>query len=348
MDHRTLQDGVVADPHVPAQRAVLAQAGAGSDDAVVADDRGAVDDHGRIDLCPLAQPHPRAELEAVDVHLDLLVEDVLVGLEVGLERADVLPVAVGHVPVEGLPGRQGLGKGLAGEVHRLSFGDEVEDLRLEHVDPGVDGVTEHLAPCRLLEEPLDGAVLVGDHDAELQRVVHRLQGEGGQTAPPVVEVDHLGQIDVGEDVPRDDQKALVQFVAGVPHRSGGAERRGLGGIDHADAELRSVAEVGADGVGHERHGDHDVLEAVLAEQVDHVLHHRNVDHGQHGLGLVGGQRPQSGALATGHDDGFHRGLPDVMTSYRPSPRRPRPSPSARPSERCGPPGRRRRRQSRPG
>ena len=46
---------------------------------------------------PLPSHTRGPELEAVDVHLDLLVQDVLVGLEVGLEGAHVLPVAVGHV-----------------------------------------------------------------------------------------------------------------------------------------------------------------------------------------------------------------------------------------------------------
>ena len=292
------------------------QPGAGPDHAVVADDRRAVDDHARVDLGPLAQPHPGTELEAVDGHLDLLVQDVLVGLEVGLECPHVLPVAVGHVAIERLAGRQGFGERLAGEVHRLALGDEVEDLRFEDVDTGVDGVAEDLPPGGLLEESLDRAVLVGDHDPELQGVVHRLQGQGGHSTPPVVEVDHLGEVDVGENVTGDDQEPLVQLVPCVPHRSGGPERRGLGGVDHPDAEFRSVPEVGADGVGHERHRDHDVLEPVPAQQVDHVLHHRDVGHGQHGLGLVRGQGPQPGPLATGHDDGLHDDAPRAPARAR--------------------------------
>ena len=170
----------------------------------------------------------------------------------------------------------------------------------------------------------------GDDDPELERVVDRLQGQGGQAAALVVEVDHLGEVDVGEHVAGDDQEPLVELVAGVAHRAGGPERRRLGGVDHADAELGAVPEVGADGVGHEGHRDHDVLEPVLAQQVDHVLHHRDVGHGQHGLGLVGGQRAQPGPLATGHDHRLHDDAP--------------PAPAARPSavgqRPCGPPGRR--------
>ena len=222
-----------------------------------------------------------------------------------------------HVAVERLARRKGRGERLAREVDRLALGDEVEDLGLEDVDTGVDGVAEHLSPGRLLEEPLDGSVLTGDDDAELERIVDRLQGQGGQTAPAIVEVDHLGQVDVGEHVSGDDQEPLVELVAGVPDRAGGAQGGGLGGVDHADAELRSVPEVGADGIGHEGHGYHDVLEAVLAEQIDDVLHHGDVDHGEHGLGLIGGQGAEPCALAAGHDDCFHDVAPSVL-AFRPA------------------------------
>ena len=96
-----------------------------------------------------------AEAEAVDVDLDLAVEHVGVRAEVRLERADVLPVAVGDVAVERAAVVEHRGEHVAREVDDLALGDEVEDLGLEHVDAGVDGVGEHLAPGGLLEEPLD-------------------------------------------------------------------------------------------------------------------------------------------------------------------------------------------------
>ncbi len=275
------------------------------------------------------------------------------GAQVGLEGPHVLPVAVGHVPVEALAGGQGGGERLAREVDRLSLGDEVEDLRLQHVDPGVDGVAEDLAPRRLLQEPLDRPVLVGDDDAELERVLHRLEGQGGQPPVAVVEVEHGAQVDVGQHVAGDDQEPLVELVLGVADRSGRPERCRLGGVDHADPELAPVAEVGADGVGHEGHRHHDVLEPVGPEQVDHVLHHRDVRHREHRLGLVGGERPEPGPLAARHDHCLH-----LVTAFISSPSsraqhlRDRPASKTRPGARrpgpCGPRARRRRRRSRPG
>ena len=54
-------------------------------------------------------------------------------------------------------------------------------------------------------------------------------------------------------------------------------------VVHRDAELAAVAEVGLDRVGQERNGDHNLVEAVFAQQVDDVFHHRHVGNGQHGL-----------------------------------------------------------------
>ena len=137
----------------------------------------------------------------------------------------------------------------------------------------------------------------------------------------VVEVDDRAEVDVGEHVAGDHEEALVELVHGVAHRAGGAERRLLGGVDHAHAELGAVAEVGADGVGQEGDGDDDLVEAVPLQQVDDVLHHRPVDQRQHRLGRVRGERAQPGALAAGHDHGLHRAEPTLAAG----------GPAARPS-----------------
>jgi hypothetical protein len=128
-----------------------------------------------------------------------------------------------------------------------------------------------------------------------------------------VEIDDGGQVDVSEDVATDDEKGIIQLGHGVANRPGGTERGLFGGVDHADAELGAVAEIGADGVGLEGHGHHDVVEAVLFQQAHDVLHHGPVGQRHHGLGRVGGQRTQAGPLPAGHDDGFHE-----WVSWRPS------------------------------
>ena len=222
-----------------------------------------------------------------------------------VQRADVLPVAVDHVTAQQLALVESGREHVAGEVDGLTRRDVVEDARLQDVDPGVDGVAEHLTPRGLLQEPLDPSVLAGDDDPELDGILDPLQRDGGERAGLLVAADDLGEVDVGQHVTGDHEERLVELVSGVAHRAGSSQRRVLGGVSHLDAELPAVAEVGADLVREERHGDHDLVEAVAREQLHDVLHHRPVRHRHHRLRLVAGQRAQPGALAAREDHGLH-------------------------------------------
>ena len=112
-----------------------------------------------------------------------------------------------------------------------------------------------------------------------------------------VRLHDLAEVDVGERVAGDHEERLVELVHRVADRTRGAERRLLGRVPHAHAELRAVAEVVADVVREERDRDDDVVEAVLREQPDDVLHHRRVRDRHHRLRLVARQRTQPCALA---------------------------------------------------
>jgi hypothetical protein len=120
-----------------------------------------------------------------------------------------------------------------------------------------------------------------------------------------VEGDDLLQVHVRERVARDDDERVVELRAREPDGAGGAERRLLDRVLDVDAEGLAVAEVAADRLRQERDGDDHVLEAVLAKEVDDVLHARLADDRNHRLRLVRGQRPQPRPLAAGHDDASH-------------------------------------------
>ena len=263
------------------------------DAAVVADDAGPVDACLGVDLGALPYPHVIRHLEAGQLHAHLAVERVAVRTDVGLERADVFPVAVDDRAVERLAFLEQLREHVGGEVD-LSFADVVEDLGLEHVDAGVDRVGEHLTPRRLLEEALDLSVGAGDDDAEVDRVLHRLERDRRHRAAAVVLVDDRAEVDVGQHVAGDDEEAFVELGARVADRTGGAERRVFRRVPHADTELGAVAEVGADVVGEERECDDDLVDAVLAQQRDDVLHHRDIRDRQHRLGRRQRQGTQAG------------------------------------------------------
>ena len=137
---------------------------------------------------------------------------------------------------------------------------------------------EHLPPRRLLEEALDRAVLAGDDDAELERVLDRGETDRrrrardrGGTASTLVEVD------VGEDVAGDDEERARRAVSrALPTLPAVPSGTGSSAYVIVDAELAAVAEVGLDVVGEERDRDDDLVEPVLLEQRDDVLHHRPV------------------------------------------------------------------------
>ncbi len=256
----------------------------------------------------LAHPDVAAQPDARRSQADLAVERVAVGLQVLLEAADVLPVAVADHAVERLVHVEQLGEQVVAEVVGLPLGDVVEDLGLDHVDAGVDRVGEDLAPARLLQEALDAALVVDDDHSELERVLHALEGDGDHRLALLVEVDHLGEVEVGERVAADDQEGVVEKVLGQPDGAGGARRRLLHRVVDVHAQAAAVAEVVADEPGQEGQGHDHFVDAVPLDQFEDVLDGGLVDDRHHRLGLVGGQRAKSSALTTGHDDCLHGSL----------------------------------------
>ena len=171
-----------------------------------------------------SQTLPRMRIPGIS-SATLLVERVEVRLPVLVEVADVLPVAVEHAAVDRPAHLEQQREELLREVVRPVGRHVLQHLRLEHVDAGVDRVGEDLAPGRLLEEALDAALLVGDDDPELERVLDRLEADRDRRLLLAVELDEPRQVDVAERVAGDDEEGVVEPAGGEPHRAGGAERR---------------------------------------------------------------------------------------------------------------------------
>jgi hypothetical protein len=66
-----------------------------------------------------------------------------------------------------------------------------EHLGLHDVDAGVDRVGEDLAPGRLLEEALDLAVVIDDHDAELERIRDAGQRDSDEGVVVLMELNQI-------------------------------------------------------------------------------------------------------------------------------------------------------------
>ena len=311
VDDRALDAAPLAHRDARRQHRVRADVRAARDAAVVAEVRGPLDRLEVVEVHPVPHPDVAANADSGDLEPHALVEGIEVRLPVLVEVADVLPVAVEDVAVDRPSHLEQEREELLREVVRPVLRDVLQHLRLEHVDAGVDGVGEDLAPRRLLEEALDPAVLVGDDDAELERVVDRLEPDRHRGLLLAVRLDELRQVDVAECVAGDDEERVVEPPRRELHRAGGAERRLLDRIADIDAERLSATEVAADRLRQEGDGDDHVLEAVPLEELDDVLHARLADDRHHRLRLVRGQGPQTRALAPRHDHGLH-----VFTSIR--------------------------------
>ena len=303
-----MQERPLLHHHVAADHRVLTQRRARFDLGVFPDDHRAGQRRLGVDLGALGHPHAGRHLETVDIGRYPPGQHVGLGGQVALLRADILPVAVAHPAVQRCAPVEKPGEDIGGPVDHLAGRHLGQHLRLHHVDAGVHGVREHLAPGGLLQEAPDPAVFAGDHDAELQRVGLPAQRDRDQGAVAPVEAHQPGQIQVGQGVTRDDEEGLVpQGVLGVLHAARGAERFFLGGVLQAHAHVLAVTEVVAHQRGEELHRDHGLGEAMSLDQAQHVLHDRAIHHRQHRLGLVGGHRPQPGPLTARHHDGLHGG-----------------------------------------
>ena len=291
VDDRARHARVLAQRHAGCEDTVGVDLGVRRDPAVAADEGRPFDLLDAVELDALADPDVAADADAWDLKSDLLVERVEVRLAELVEVADVLPVAVADVAVDRPAHLEQQREELLGEVVRPVLRDVLQHLRLEHVDAGVDRVGEDLAPRRLLEEALDAPVLVGDDDAELERVVNGLEADRHRGPFLAVRRDESSQVDVAERVAGDDEERVVEPTGGAPHGAGGAKRRLLDRVADVDTEGLAAAEIAPDRLWQESNGDDHVLEAVALEELDDVLHARLADDRHHRLRLVRGQRP---------------------------------------------------------
>ncbi len=305
VDHRPRRARALAQRDAVREHGIGPDRRIARDPAVVADERRAFDLLDVVDVRPLPDPHVAAKPYALDIEADALVERVEVRLPVLVEVADVLPVTLHHVAVDRASHLEQEWEQLLREVKRPLGRDMGQHLGLKHVDTSVDRVREDLAPRRLLEEALDFAVVVGDHDPELERVVDGLEPDRDGRAGLLVPVDQRAEVDVAECVPGDDEEGVVELLACETDGAGGAERQLLDGVLDVDAERLTVAEVAADRLRHERERDDDLVHSVPTQQLDDVLDARLADDRDHRLRLVRGQRPQPRPLPTRHHDSLH-------------------------------------------
>src|ERR1700694_3653883 len=321
-DDRLAQPGVLADVGVsPDDRVAdlgvliddggIANAGrpvdedAGLELALVADVGRAIDPHVIADLDVLPDPYVAVPALAGNLDVDPSLERIPIRLVVGLNVADIAPIAGHQEAIERHRVGEHLGEDVAAPVHHRRGRHHVEHLWLDDIDPGVDLVGEDLTPGWLFEEAVDRAIRVGDDDPELEWVRHRGQHDGGGRTLLLVVLHHARQVDVGHGVAADDDERLVQELLRILDAAGGAQRRIFDHVGDVHPEVRTVPEVIADRLAKVLQGDDHVGDSVLFEQAKDVLHHRLADHRHQGFWHPARQRPQPRALAARHNHSFH-------------------------------------------
>ena len=235
VDHAPAHACALSHDHALREHRVRPDRGAVGDPAVRADECRPFDRLDLVDVDLLAHPDVPAQPQARHLELHATVERVEVRLPELVEVPDVLPVALEHVPVERPAHLEQEREELLREVVRAVVGHVPQHLGLEHVDARVDRVGEDLSPRGLLEEPLDTAVVVGDDDPELERVVDGLEADRDRGALCPVRVDERAEVDVAQRIARDHEEGLVEPLVREPDRAGGAERLLLDGVVDVDA-----------------------------------------------------------------------------------------------------------------
>ena len=220
--------------------------------AVVAQEDGTVELRIGRDLDAIFGPDAAAEIGAGQLDFDLTLQHIGVGAHVFGEVADIAPVALGDVAVDRVALLQHHGEEILAEVERFVALEIAEDnLGIQHVDAGVDGVAEDFTPAGLFQELGDVALVVGDDDAVFERIGDMGEGERRHRLALGVKVDNLGEVEIGEGVAADDEKRLVQQFFGILDAARGAQRHFFARVGDVHAELSAVAEIVLDGAGHD-------------------------------------------------------------------------------------------------
>src|SRR5262249_9803642 len=116
VDDGPVQESAALDDDIGTHDGVLADFGAGLHLGVVADVERPPEYGIGMYLGALGDPDAGGDLEAVDVDVDLALQDVGLRLHVALVGADVLPVALGDIAVDRLAFLHELRKDVTGPV----------------------------------------------------------------------------------------------------------------------------------------------------------------------------------------------------------------------------------------
>jgi len=229
-DCDVFEDGAIADGAVFAEDAASYRA-VGSNGDVVEED-GGVDGRAGFDGDVVAEAGVRGlaldggffsgEVGAVSIG-----EEAAVDVEVRADAADVDPVAGELVAVEAVGVIDDAGEDFFFHADESVGFDVVQDGSFEEVGAGVDEVGGCVLWFGFFDEVADFSVGVDFDDAVFGDVVHRPQGDGGHRVVFVVGVEHVLEVDGGDDVGVEDEEAAGDVFVCVFDGAAGAQGPGF-------------------------------------------------------------------------------------------------------------------------
>ena len=326
-DARVIEDDRVVDRGAAADVAVGADHRRADDRGAVLDLRHAthIDRARHRDLVPVsghieARVDARTHLPAGDLHLaHISLQHAADGLPVVGHLADVHPLELHRQRVERRSGVHQLRKEISADVERLATRDEVQHLRLEDVDAGVDHVAGGFLHRRLLLEGAHATIVVGDDDPVAAHLLarHTLGDQAGHRPLLAVTTHGFGEIKVDQRVAAEHHEGVVEegleildALEASGRTQGIADQftvfdASLEAVGDLHPEALAVAEIVLDLLGQMGDVDHDFVESVLAQQLQQKLHHRFLQDRNHRLGCGVRDRTHPRSLAGRQDHRLH-------------------------------------------
>ena len=125
---------------------------------------------------------------------------------------DITPISLGITCHQVYAFLHQMGEKVFGKIIILMFGDMVEYLRFNDIDTGIDRITEDFTPTRFFKEFFNFSLFIGDHNAKLQRIVNRCQGNGQFGFFLSMIIKDLLEIKVGHQVTADNNKVIITDI----------------------------------------------------------------------------------------------------------------------------------------
>ncbi len=137
---------------------------------------------------------------------------------------------------------------------------------------------------------------------------HRGQRDRRFRRARTVEGEEGGGVEVREHVPVEDEKRIAHagLLRREPYGARRVERIGLHDVlERHTGDLRGREGL-QEGIGAVAEREHGPVDAVLGQPLEHVHDHGPLDHWEHLLGDLVGERPEPGSLAADENDGVHQ------------------------------------------